>query len=129
MDVAKASYASQTGAAVMGNMEPFSPGLLVGEFVRPPWRAILLYAVQGWACLRGVPFEQGQRLPGRASWLPVFIRQLHQAHACQTIADYAVQGMRGDNLPPDLLAMVQRAMRRADALTGVVDALAGAAVS
>jgi hypothetical protein len=111
----------------MGNMGANGAGVIAARFCPPPWRAILLYAVQGWASAAAVPFAAGQRLPARAVWLPVFIRLLHHGQARQLIADYAMQGMGADRLPSDLHSMVQRAMRRPDAMPGLVDALAGAA--
>ncbi len=112
-------------------MAPFdssAPHRPAGDFARPPAVVILLYAVQGWAAVNGLPCSGLRRLPARSAWLPHFVRLLHQPDACQTLADHACQGLRADNAPAELAGTVQRAMRRPDALALMVDALAAESI-
>lgn len=76
----------------------------------PPARVILLYALLGWGRERGGDYLPGWRpLPDRKTWLPAFKNMMAEPDWLGRICDYALDGLRYEKAPAELLMTVERA--------------------
>jgi hypothetical protein len=78
------------------------------DYLPPPTRHMLWYAVRGWAMERHVRPVPGATCPGMHDWLPSFIALLGEPDWRTRMHRYAVAAARQDGLPGILIECIDR---------------------
>lgn len=78
------------------------------EYLPPPTRQMLWYAIRGWAMEQHVESMPGATCPGMRDWLPPFIALLAEPDWRTRMHRYAVTAARRDELPEILIECLDR---------------------